>query len=395
MIRIRVNTINIFKYLLIIMPLVDTFNGMILRGGNAGIGPLYRVIVFFISILLLQKYNKSRRSIKLFASFVCIVVIQLMMGFYNGYEISNVLICIKLFMPIIIIDVIWEMYKKKKISTDYIYQIITSISIITPFTIIIPYILGIGYHTYDSYAGYLGFYYATNEISFVISTCILFLIVNLSDNISTKFVFLLVLNFTSVLLIGTKSAIAISGVSMLLFIWKMVFSKKKIGFLKKICFLFIVVISVSWGLHLFSSNLEAIFNRWMYGRTQYSNESIFFFLTSGRTGRLITSVESFFERSAITILFGQGLSAANFGGLYTEMDYFDLLFGAGLVGLVIIIVLYSYYLKRIKLSFWPVIIVSFTFILIFAGGHVLYAGLGGMMYSLILVYSLIYSNERQ
>ena len=363
MIRIRVNTINIFKYLLIIMPLVDTFNGMILRGGNAGIGPLYRVIVFFISILLLQKYNKSRRSIKLFASFVCIVVIQLMMGFYNGYEISNV--------------------------------IITSISIITPFTIIIPYILGIGYHTYDSYAGYLGFYYATNEISFVISTCILFLIVNLSDNISTKFVFLLVLNFTSVLLIGTKSAIAISGVSMLLFIWKMVFSKKKIGFLKKICFLFIVVISVSWGLHLFSSNLEAIFNRWMYGRTQYSNESIFFFLTSGRTGRLITSVESFFERSAITILFGQGLSAANFGGLYTEMDYFDLLFGAGLVGLVIIIVLYSYYLKRIKLSFWPVIIVSFTFILIFAGGHVLYAGLGGMMYSLILVYSLIYSNERQ
>ena len=89
-----------------------------------------------------------------------------------------------------------------------------------------------------------------------------------------------------------------------------------------------------------------------------------------------------------TILFGWGFGGVNNGMINTEMDFFDLLFCTGVFGAINIIAVYSVILKDImlknKTSF---LFVGISLGLSFVGGHVLFTGLGGMLFALLIVYA--------
>lgn len=394
--KIKIGLKSLLKYMLIIMPLIDTFNGIFLRNdsGTSYIGQIYRLMLVGVIIALLCKYI-SRKTIGLLAIiFSLFMFSQIAVSTKGGYAFSSVLICLKLFIPIFLLYVFWGMYRKKIVDKLYINDILTAISTITPLTILIPYIFGLGYRTYDNSAGYLGFYYATNEISFVICSCILFLLSELYDKINCRYILLLLINLMSVLLIGTKSALAVAILGVLLYLFKILFTFKR-KTLRNIMTVIVVVLGLFIGYCLFFDNLSAVYNRWIYGRTTHSDKSIIFFLTSGRTGRLLVDMKSFLNSSTITFLLGQGLAAANNGGLYVEMDLFDLMFSSGIIGMLCIIFIYIGFIKKIKIDFWSYIIIAITFILSFAGGHILYGGLGGSIYAIILFYAVIKSSEKE
>lgn len=387
--KIRVSMQRIFILLLMFMPLVDTFNGMFIRNNNSimNIGQVYRIIIL-IFLLFLFKNIKRQLAMILIVSFSVFCLIQVLLPV--SYYISNVVVCLKLFIPIFMIFVFEGLIKNNKILFQDVIKVFDVISFITPFTIIIPYLFKVGYHTYDGSAGYLGFYFATNEISFVSSACIMYLVTRLDKLAGRKYLFLLVLNISSVLLIGTKSALAVVAACVFLYIFRFIIRKQG-NRLKKMFVILVIITAIAAGLRIFSDNLNSVYMRWLYGRQQNPGTSFLFFLTSGRTGRIENAWQEFHNGSLIQILFGWGLAGGNYAKPYVEMDYFDLLFSAGWVGLIIILLLYIYCLKSININFWPLIFLSFAFVLIFAGGHVLYAGLGGMMNALLITYLISYS----
>lgn len=387
--KIRVSVQRIFILLLMVMPLVDTFNGMFIRNNNSimNIGQVYRIIVFVFLLLLFKNIKKQLAAILIILfSIFCLVQVLLPVPYY----ISNVILCLKLFIPIFMIFVFEGSIKNNKILFQDIIKVFDVISLITPFTIIVPYLFRTGYRTYDGSAGYLGFYFATNEISFVISVCVMYLVTRLDTLAGWKYLFLLVLNVSSVLLIGTKSALAVVAACVFLYIFRFIIKNKR-GSLKKLFIILVVITSIITGFRLFADNLNSVYMRWLYGRQQNPNTSFLFFLTSGRTGRIGNAWEKFHNGLVTQILFGWGLAGGNYAKPYVEMDYFDLLFSVGWIGLIVILLLYIYCLKSININFWSLIFLFFAFVLIFAGGHILYAGLGGMMNALLITYLIPYS----
>ena len=384
--------LHLFMDLLVIMPLIDSVNGILLRNSfSLNVGQIYRITILF-GLFVLMKYVRKKRIEMLLTSFMIFLIVQMCVS--TDYGISNALVCLKLFLPIFMMYVLKGLLDREVITFACFSSVIERISLLTPLTIIVPYIGGIGYHTYDSWAGYRGFYFATNEISFVISSCIMYLILRLSDDIELKYVILLVLNILSALLIGTKSSLAVAAASVFLLILS--FLRRRGGSKpKEIGAVAVIFVAAIGGIVMFKDSLYAVYMRWLYGRQQNPDASILFSLTSGRTSRIGGAWKTFHDGSLIQILFGWGLAGANNGRPNTEMDYFDLLFAVGWMGFIVIMVLYLLFLKHIKNNFWTIPILGFIFILIFAGGHVLYGGLGGMMYALIMVYLAQYSQIKQ
>lgn len=391
--KTKVTISRLFMGLLVVMPLIDSINGILLRNSISlmNIGQIYRITVLFCLFLMINRVERKQAEI-LLASFMVFLLVQLCVS--TDYGVSNVLVCLKLFIPIFMMYVLKGLLNKEIITFERFSSVIERIALLTPLTIIIPYIGGIGYHTYDSWAGYKGFYFATNEISFAISSCIMYLVLRLSDDIKAKYMVLLVMNISVALLVGTKSSLAVAAASIFLLILSFL-RKKGDSKLKKIGTVTIIFVAVIGGIITFKDNLYAVYMRWIYGRQQYPGTSMLFSLTSGRTSRIEGAWKAFHDGPLFQILFGWGLAGANNGKPIIEMDYFDLFFAVGWIGFIIIMILYLLFLKHIKKNFWKVPLLGLTFILIFAGGHVLYAGLGGMMYALIMVYLAQYSQEKQ
>lgn len=390
--KVRISIQRIFMLLLMIMPLVDTFNGIVIRNNNniMNIGQVYRIIIF-IHLLLLFKNIKKQLAFILITSFFIFCIVQLLLPV--KYCINNIIVCLKLFIPIFMIFVLEGSIRRNKILYKDIIIVFDVISFITPFTIIIPYLLKIGYNTYDDSIGYLGFYFAANEISFVISACVMYLTTKLTNTIKWKYLLLLVLNISSVLLIGTKSSLAIVATCFLLYIFRFIVKNEGNRY-KKVFVISVVIIAIISGIRLFSDNLNSVYMRLLYAKYQQPGRSYLSLLTSGRIERIEDAWEKFHNGPIWQILFGWGLAGANNSQPNIEMDYFDLLFSVGWIGLIIILSLYIYYLKAMGIKFWSLIFLCFAFILAFAGGHILYTGLGGMMHALFLVYLVQYPSKK-
>lgn len=389
--KINFEKSRIIVWLIIIMPLIDTLNGMKIRDsdGFINLGQIYRVVILVMLINYLFKYQKRNISICLILAFAVFCIVQLVLPPFTYYT-NNVLCVLKLFIPIFMFFALTAMIEKNRLNMEDICNIFNKIALLTPLTILIPYILGIGHHTYEGEAGYLGFYFSTNEISFLNSVIILYLITKLDMEISKKYLILFVLNSMSVLLVGTKSGYAVLATCIFLFALRFFSLKKSSSRLVKLFVIMLTIVTVAIGMKIFAENITNIYQRWVYGIHKNSNKSVIYFLTSGRIDRIVPAWEKFTSgRYAIVQqLFGWGLGGVNHGQANCEMDFFDLLYGSGWIGFITIMFIYKYMVKKIRRSFWAGIILIFVFVLSFAGGHVLYAGLGGMSLSIALVYAV-------
>ena len=382
-----------FILLISIMPIIDTLNGMILRNvdGVINIGQVYRIIVFLTILNYIIKYEKKYITMLLVLVFFGFLLIQLCLPV--SYTVDNIATTIKLFIPIFLISCLTSMKRKKQYSINELCAIFDKIAFIAPMTILVPFMLGIGYHTYEGKTGYLGFYYATNEVSFFMVGLIIYLVIRLDQKIQINYIVLILLNALCILMIGTKSGYASLFFLFTVFVVKTNFiNKRHNNQIYRIATILVLIVVFICGINIFKDEFRSVYNRWIWGWKTNQGKNILNFLTSGRTLRIIPAWKKVVSDNYI--LFGWGASGCNYQ-INCEMDFFDLFYGVGLIGTICIVILYIIFLIRIKKTFWGWVIIGASFILSFFGGHVLFAGLSGMQLGLLISFSDYLENTKE
>ncbi len=382
--------ISFDKMILLIVafiPIVDTLNGMLIKGsGISGIGILYRAIFFLIIIFYQLIEPVSKHFVFLIINFFIFIFVQYVVS--GRYAVESIELTVKMFTPIFMITAFKRMLVKRAVNISDINKLFEWLSIAFPLTIIIPYGLHLGYSTYANNIGYKAFYYATNEISFAIVVMIIYLWSRLKISLNCKYILLYFMNSICCLLIGSKIAIGMLVVFTFLLVKENIMLKGNKIKTSRLLIVAGVIASIILAVVYYQQEIIKVINRWTYLQGKAINNINFF--TSGRVGFLSEGFIKYKNIGLLHQLFGWGLGGGNNGMGLIEMDFFDLLFSCGVLGTINIILIYYILLRyNYKKSKESLFIILICFTLSFLGGHVLFTGLGGMMLGLVIFYSII------
>lgn len=375
----RLSCVDFLVFLILIMPFVDSFSGAF--HDLYPIGQIYRSIFFSYMLFMVMRHSK-REFMKIGIPFSVFAIVQMLISIDMQKSAQDI---VKLFTPIILIRLMLILIDGKKLEINNVKKLIERWAVCYPVLIIVPGILGIGKIAYDGTAGWKGFFYATNEISFIISCLVMFLVWEVYKDIKLKMLILLGMNILTVLLMGTKTGYATVGVFVLIYFAKSMGELRRSRFLKNIFIVLVSCIAVGYLYHLFFDEINAIFERWMYQKDVVSY-SLIDFLTSHRLRRFQAAWNSFIHGEIWYIPFGCGFGAELGGFENMEMDWIDILFRTGFLGTSFIIAFYlRCFLHISRNNFWGFVIMLWIFFLSFGAGHVLFYGQSGMMLGIMVV----------
>ena len=368
--------------LLSLIPIIDTINGLMIKGSNlSGIGSLYRLIVFFVAIILMITSRITKNTMIYLLSFVLFLAIQYAVS--TGYINESMELTVKLFTPIFIIALIPTI--RRRVPTVTIARLFDWLSIIFPLSILLPFTLHMGYSTYAFGIGYKAYYYATNEISFAIVVMVMYVWQKLREELNGKYLLRFVLNGMVCLLLGSKIALGIFVFFVFLYALLFVIENKRKITLKKLVMVVGIIVSVLIAIRVLHTQIDSVIGRWLYNHS--SAESTIAFLTSHRNVYISIGWKEFKSGGVMMHLFGWGLGGINNGMKFIEMDLIDILFCTGIVGTIILVAIYASLIKQIRLKTCESkLFLLIGFALSFLGGHVLFTGLGGMSLGLLFLY---------
>lgn len=383
--KIKVNKLSeptCIKYLIFfitIMPFVDSLSGAL--HDLFPIGQVYRFLFFIYMLYMLMKYSLDK-FLQAGLCFTGFAVMQVLISANKQKCIQDV---VKLFTPIILIILLGTLLKRQKIEAKSIISVLEKWAFWYPALIIIPGIMGIGTNAYDGMAGWKGFFYAINEISFIVSCLIMFLIWKLDKKAEIKTIILLGLNILTLLLMGTKTGYATVAVFIFIYFFRSAKGIKQTQITRNIFILFILCIAAFCSYGLFYDEINAIFARWLYQKNTFSY-SLIDFLTSHRLRRFDAAWYSFMHGKIWYIPLGCGFGAELAGFENMEMDWIDLFFRTGVLGTLFVSFFYiKHFVHICKKNFWGFAIMSWMMFLSFGAGHVLFYGQSGMMLGIMVV----------
>lgn len=386
---------KIFWYLLCFLPFADSLNGYLNGGGNEGglsFGIIYRIVIILISLYYLYIMKLSKRNLIYIIMFITSICVASLRGI-DTID-SFVLIVFKLLLPILLVIVFEEGERKKRFDLNYIQSIFDFWSVAFPLTIFVPYILGIGFNTYGmGAAGYKGFYFAQNDIGLVLALLYMYAFYKLNDKVSTLNILRLTLLLISNLVLGLKSNYLYVIVITIVYLLKIDYKAKKI--IAKIIALAAIILGGMLIIRHFSDQIDMIINRWMFFYNEKAGVS---FWTSSRIDRVTPAyIWMMSKHGILNFLFGTGMDYTKhtvlLGTNIIEMDFFDLFFQLGIVGVVEILLFYGRFIniKRIKSFYTLGVLLS-----ILSGalaGHVFESALSGMVFSMVCVGTIYERKE--
>ena len=352
---------------IIMQPLLDIFTGLITKiyGNTLSIGVIIRTL-FMAGIALYAIYVANKKDkIKLigYYSAVGVYALLFLLLAYNRYQLTSIFIQIKGIIKVIYFPVVlaalYAINKENEIKIDS--KIIKWALFIYTFSIFFGKVTGLSFNTYNSVkrtAGTAGLFYSANEIGAVLCMLAPFLIndfIKRKGNNIFNIISIILLIF-AVLEIGTKVPLigvfgAIIGaiiVSIILY-----FKEKKFIHIKNIIYSFVTIVLCFFviGYTPAGINLEdaygPIFPKIVKGRVEEQTgdkiesfedfQSVF---TSKRSDVLKWNKESFEKENLSYKVFGTGYLHTKDGEItekkLVEMDYFDIFFNHGLIGMIII-----------------------------------------------------------
>ena len=380
----KINNYNLLLGLLYLMPIVDSISGLF--HDIYPVGQIYRIIYFAYMIFLLMG-NSRKIARRLMIALFAFLLIQTFVSVSGGYVVKSIQDTIKLFTPILMISLFQNLLSKGRIRGESFFHLFEVWSILYPLLIIVPSALGINTYAYNDSVGWKGFFFAINEISFIISSLVIYRFYKLSQEINMRNLGLLGLSVICLIGMGTKTgyaSVAVGIIALGIFFLKEKVASKK---LRIIGISFLVVIVVFLVRDRVVEMTTSIFERWLYQRQiSYSTTD---FLFSMRLRRIGTAFSEFLE--GFHLLFGWGFGGELAGKPNIEMDFLDLLFRTGLFGCIYVVGFYFQKIKKILgKSMWSTLIVIWSFALAFGAGYVLFYGQSGMMLALnIIISSLI------
>ncbi|WP_260444203.1 O-antigen ligase family protein [Listeria rocourtiae] len=399
--------ILIFIGLTAIFPLIDFLNGLFLTTGiPVPVGVSYR-FVFLLFLLISIGMEDLPKSGLTYITFLFItgnLLIWLLQGIFLQNPISWMMADLSVFIKYFLWVLIpYYIYQRKSILRTIRYEeLFIVISFLFTAGLLIPYVLGVGYQTYDnSDAGYKGYFFANNDTSFAFIISITFtaraLWLQLAGKWNMRLLLLLVLyagNIICLLLVGTKTGI-LYGVTVSVFLLvHLLFGTGYRSTLHRILIWIASFLAIGWvvfrGIHYAVEIVEGTYERIVYFYHLYDGDLVRL-LTSSRSDFLESGMTYFLEDSNLgfSFLFGQGFEyrLENFGrfGLI-EMDFFDGLFGLGILGILLLIVMLGYFLwlafakgERSIYSYMFLVIVMYSFF----AGHVLFSALSSTFLGLV------------
>lgn len=381
----------IYILLLMILPIMDSLNGLINGGGNENgisLGIVYRIILVMIGLVYWCIYGISRKNF-IYLTIVFSYLILSVVLYYNYYATDYIILLFKLLLPILVTITLVTLYKAKKISITVINKIMDFWTIVFPMTLFLAYFLGIGFSTYGDNSnlttesvGFKGLYYAQNDISYIIDILYLYIVGKLVKQINAFNVISFVLILLSSIIMGLKgNFLIIVGVT-LFYLLKS--EKNNSSWGRKFVLLIMIISGAVAGVILFQNDLNKIIERWQYF---YNNKnSLLSFITSTRSDRVIPTFSWLKEYLGIFgILVGSGYSYTEVivPFKFVEMDFFDIFFQIGIIGILLI---YGYYLKLYldnrKTNFYSGAFLL-SFVISFLSGHVLETALSGVFLGVI------------
>lgn len=378
---------SLLLVLFLIMPIVDSLSGLFHE--QYPIGQIYRLVLFAIMFFLLLKISQ-RDFLNVFLAFCAFFICQILIS--DGYVEKSIQDVVKLFTPIVSITLFFKMLENKRISLQEITNIFNKWSVMYPILILVPGLFGIGVNAYEGTIGWKGFFYATNEISFILSCLTMYQFWNLKNGIKFKNLVLVLLNSITIFFMGTKTGYA----TIILFAGLFLFSafRAKMGN-QKIKLLLLLLICVSAFPLVFDEMqgmVKDIIERWDYQRNVNSYSTIDF-LFSHRLRRFDRAFEIFLNDKVWYPIIGWGFGAELLGFPNMEMDFFDVLFRTGVLGFVYIV---GFYAKCVwnfgKTNFWKSMMLLWALALSLGAGHVIFYGQSGMM--LAMFFTLVSQIEK-
>lgn len=388
---IKIGLASIGLLLIKLMPLIDTASGILTPVDTSvlNIGQIYRLLVFTILILLTIK-NNIKKNLYVLSLLILFMIVQCVLNIDNIMQV--IVAWTKLITSIVIFITYSCLIEKKHLSIEKIFGLLDSWAIFYPIAFILPKLLGIDIvASYDNTTGYKGAFYAVNEISFVLSVVVMYLIIRLDQNLKRKYIVLLVLNTFCIILLGTKSSLLVVLFFGISFVYRVIFIHKKQIF-KRWFILISLIIAVFFGWCIFNIQIQDIIQRLLWQR-KYVSVSSFDFLTSGRIRRIGQGFSMFMENPLYILSgWGLGLSILHIG---IEMDFIDLFFGVGVIGFVYIMAIYIiFYFRKCEKNYWNKCVLLIAAILCCFAGHILYYGQSGMALGVLFLFLFINKSDK-
>ncbi|EMG28381.1 hypothetical protein X560_2298 [Listeria fleischmannii 1991] len=395
---------KLFVRLFAIFPIIDTLNGFALSAGiNLPIGVAYRLFcIFFLIAGIFKKGFPKNIYTVLTASFIfsgiltlLIQTITLQNGFGAlGNDLSNM---VKFFLWVLIP---YYIYQRRDAFTEADFsRLFLTISALFTICLLVPYLLGIGNQTYaGSDAGYKAFFFANNDttIGFIAAATYtgwyLFHQTSSAKQARRLLTALLYIgNLVGLLLLGTKTGIIYGVVLTIVLLIRFFFFQKRVPLLVKwstgSAVIAVALFAIFKGRSFILDTLSGSIQRLTYFYNLYNGDLIRF-ITSSRSQFLDSAFQSFTGTGhLVNQIFGFGFSlrVANWGlGDLVEMDFFDVLFSLGFIGVLVTsaVLLYFFIKACQKRSIYSVMFIVLLFYGAFAG-HVLFSALSSTLFGLI------------
>lgn len=404
-------------FLFMIMPIVESLNGLY---SGSGISDIYRLVTIILIVIyfvlnknLLNKYNV--RFLVLLSIFMCILVCQFIF-FHQHLDIlvSDCKSIFRVLLAPIYFCYFYDAISSKNIKKEKLRQIILIYGLLYSLLIIIPYLSGTGFVSYDienngleskvyetKGIGNKGFFIELNSLIAILAASLFFtknlIICYFSEERIKKAVvaiLLYIIILISLFITATKLGIILSIVCSLIFVYQVFYIEIKRQY--KILFFIGILLLFTNICFLLRDLIQDILSRLSYFSGK-SNGSTINFLTSNRIFYLEETLHEIDDskHSLFIYLFGAGYSSSFSPTSFevkrsiVEIDCFDFLFSYGAIGFIA----YIAFFKRIIISLFfsrknemrDMLIIFFIYS--FMGGHILVNSMTATFLAICLSYS--------
>lgn len=393
----KVGFTTLFMMLITFLPIVDSLNGLLNGGGNdqgLSIGIIYRLVVMitcFCGIFLNGFVIKD-------SIYYPILIMYFLISLLNTETQTKTyfIILIKLLLPLLLITTGEVLVRTNQITLNMIYRLFDIWKFLFPLTIIIPYMFGGGFSTYGTdAAGVKGFYYAQNDVGYILSLLYLFALFQLRKKTNSMNIIAVLLLLITNLILGLKSNYIFVIVITLVYLLNTEEFKEEL--IPKIIAIVFILVGGLFVTHHYQDQIQQIITRWQYFYGQRTGLS---FWTSARIDRVPLAFQWLLEkRGLLGILLGTGYdytanTVINMINV-VEMDPIDLFFQLGIVGTIMIL---EFYLnKLLKYKNRSVYTWGFLVSMIYSvfAGHILESALSGMFFSMVCIGMILSKKSLQ
>lgn len=404
----EINIDKIVLILILITPIIDLINGFFdyVLKSEFSPGVIIRAVILMILILIFLLQNK-KNIIKIGVCLILFIIQMILISFEYHIELfSEISFISKIYYNILMIYILNNMFKNKIRSISKYINTLVYVNIICTSSIIISRILNIGVNSYGSDGGFKGLFIGLNDITSTLVVTFPFVIYKaINESNKKEKIFYLIFSLISginIVLIGTKTAIAMFFLTIAFFIYNFIKnkgSKRNLIVLGTCVLIFLIIFRVFYW---------ETFNNTIIERMKFFFKELdfFTFLVSKRNLTLMDALPLWASKFKY-IVFGVGFTqGSDFIGTFLknhgmiEMDIFDILYFYGIIMLPIIIIpTFKVLYKSIKIFLKNemfiekllslVYIINFT--IMFLGGHVLLSPLAGIYFAVL--YAIVNNME--